>query len=280
MNFRHQLRLQAGVAAATVYRRRLTRVAFIGVTGSAGKTTTMELIAAALGSKLRGRKTPAQGNGLAVVAKTILRTTNKDAFSGRANGAHGQAADSGRHQTRLGPPHDLPDARVGRGETRASRRCRQRSHRGTQRRRSARDRDGGGLPQPDPDVRRPTGPLVTFTHGNGRQRDDVLNSETLAALSRPLLVVEDADHSRETTLAVLRFFHGQLQPGDWLIVEDGNLSSILPEIYPDYSSGPHLALQEFFRDHAADYRVAAEFCDLYAYNATTSSNGILERVAA
>ena len=74
------LRLRAGLAAATVHRRRLRRVTFIGVTGSCGKTTTKELIAAALRSELRGRASPAEGNGLAVVAKTVLRTTNRDRF--------------------------------------------------------------------------------------------------------------------------------------------------------------------------------------------------------
>ena len=74
------LRLRAGVAAAAIHRRRLRRVTFVGVTGSAGKTTTKELVAAALGSELRGRKTPGGGNGAAVAAKTVLRTTNRDRF--------------------------------------------------------------------------------------------------------------------------------------------------------------------------------------------------------
>jgi UDP-N-acetylmuramoyl-tripeptide--D-alanyl-D-alanine ligase len=73
-------RLRAGLAAATLHRRGLKRVSFIGVTGSCGKTTTKELIAAALASELRGRKTPGEGNGLAVTAKTVLRTTSRDAF--------------------------------------------------------------------------------------------------------------------------------------------------------------------------------------------------------
>ena len=74
------VRLALGLKAAALHRRRLREVTFIGVTGSSGKTTTKELIAAALRSELRGRATPAQGNGLAVLAKTILRTTRRDAF--------------------------------------------------------------------------------------------------------------------------------------------------------------------------------------------------------
>ena len=50
------VRLRAGLAAATLHRRSLKRVSFIGVTGSCGKTTTKELIAAALAGELRGRK--------------------------------------------------------------------------------------------------------------------------------------------------------------------------------------------------------------------------------
>jgi UDP-N-acetylmuramyl pentapeptide synthase len=53
-------------------------VAFVGVTGSAGKTTTKELVAAILGSGARGRRSPGEANDLATVAKTVLRTTRRD----------------------------------------------------------------------------------------------------------------------------------------------------------------------------------------------------------
>jgi UDP-N-acetylmuramoyl-tripeptide--D-alanyl-D-alanine ligase len=75
-----ELKLHAGLAAATLHRRTLRHVSVIGVTGSCGKTTTKELIAAALSSELRGRKSPGAGNGLTVVGKTLLRTTNRDSF--------------------------------------------------------------------------------------------------------------------------------------------------------------------------------------------------------
>ena len=74
------LKLRAGLAAATVHRRRLKHANFIGVTGSCGKTTTKELIAAALRSELRGRSSPRGRNDLALVGQTILRTTRRDSF--------------------------------------------------------------------------------------------------------------------------------------------------------------------------------------------------------
>ncbi|HWX97256.1 MAG TPA: CmcI family methyltransferase [Solirubrobacteraceae bacterium] len=121
-------------------------------------------------------------------------------------------------------------------------------------------------------------PLVTFAYGNGRYLAEALDDDEIAAMARPLLVIEDADHTEETTGAVLAFFHRYLELGDWIVIEDGNLSDLYPEQYPDWSSGPHRALQAFLREHAADYRVGAEYCDFYAYNGTTASNGFLERV--
>ena len=73
-----ELRLEAGVLGARMHRRRLRNVAFVGITGSAGKTTTKELVAAILGSGARGRRSPAESNDLATVAKTVLRTTRRD----------------------------------------------------------------------------------------------------------------------------------------------------------------------------------------------------------
>src|SRR5436305_5078498 len=93
-----EAKLRVGLAAASLHRRRLKHVAFIGVTGSCGKTTTKELIAAMLATQHRGRKTPRGRNDLALIAQTILRTTRRDAFcvvevaAGKARGMVGRKA--------------------------------------------------------------------------------------------------------------------------------------------------------------------------------------------
>lgn len=69
-----------GLAAASRWRRRLTRTTFIGVTGSGGKTTTKDLIAAILSTELRGTKSPASWNHGPALGKTILRTRPRDDF--------------------------------------------------------------------------------------------------------------------------------------------------------------------------------------------------------
>ena len=61
------------VPLARVYRPMLLRVAFVGVTGSCGKSTTKELIAAILGPSAVQR-TPGNLNQFGYFASTILRT--------------------------------------------------------------------------------------------------------------------------------------------------------------------------------------------------------------
>ena len=70
-----------GLAAARRHRRRLAGTAFVGVTGSGGKTTTKDLVAAVLETELRGTKTPESLNRLTIVGRTILMTRSRHGFS-------------------------------------------------------------------------------------------------------------------------------------------------------------------------------------------------------
>lgn len=77
------------VRAASLYRRGLSEVLFVGVTGSCGKTTTKELAAAVLATRLRGRRTAASRNRDAAVAAAILRTRPWSGFCVAELGAEG-----------------------------------------------------------------------------------------------------------------------------------------------------------------------------------------------
>src|SRR5436309_10655654 len=66
--------LGVGLAAARMQRRRLGSTVLVGVTGSAGKSTTKELVAAVLRTQLAGTTTPGTANRIAVVGRTVLRT--------------------------------------------------------------------------------------------------------------------------------------------------------------------------------------------------------------
>ncbi len=69
------------VGVAPLYRRQaLRRVTFIGVTGSCGKTTTKELIAAVLATRMSGRRTPGNLTGSPYLERTVVRTRPWDGF--------------------------------------------------------------------------------------------------------------------------------------------------------------------------------------------------------
>ncbi len=75
MRLKLDLLLWVGMGQAIrLYRKILRKTTRIGVTGSCGKTTTKELIAAVLGTRYRVVKSPGSNNMAITVVKTLLRT--------------------------------------------------------------------------------------------------------------------------------------------------------------------------------------------------------------
>lgn len=116
---------------------------------------------------------------------------------------------------------------------------------------------------------------VTFHEGDGRNLGGTLTEKMLKNLPRPWLVIEDADHSYETTHAVLEFFEDHLTPTDMMVVEDGIISDLSQ--MPEGASGPHRALRKFLQRNFAEWEILPEWCDFFGYNFTWSSNGFLRR---
>jgi UDP-N-acetylmuramoyl-tripeptide--D-alanyl-D-alanine ligase len=74
---------------AARHRRYVAGVSFIAVTGSAGKTTTKDLIAAVLSSRQRGSKSPGTHNSAHWVSHTVLGVRRGDGFCVHELGATG-----------------------------------------------------------------------------------------------------------------------------------------------------------------------------------------------
>lgn len=85
-----------GIRAARLWRSHLSSAVFVGVTGSAGKSMTKELLAAILATAGECRKNPGNRNRVYQVARTILLTRPRHRFcvAEVATGAPGQIADS------------------------------------------------------------------------------------------------------------------------------------------------------------------------------------------
>jgi UDP-N-acetylmuramyl pentapeptide synthase len=74
---------------AARHRKKAWRTLFIAVTGSAGKTTTKDLVAAALGCRSYGSKSPSSHNAGRIVARTMLAVRPEHDFHVQELGASG-----------------------------------------------------------------------------------------------------------------------------------------------------------------------------------------------
>ena len=111
--------------------------------------------------------------------------------------------------------------------------------------------------------------MTASLRGNAKVLDEVLSADYLDRLERPWMVVEDSSHLFEDSIAVLEFFHPLLRSGDYIIVEDGNLTEFSDAIYLTYEAGPNRAVERFLEQHPGVYenrrqsvRSLRDECDL------------------
>jgi cephalosporin hydroxylase len=121
-------------------------------------------------------------------------------------------------------------------------------------------------------------PRVRFLTGKAQALGDCLPQSLLASCPRPWLVVEDSSHMYADSFAVLDFFHEKLQPGDYIVVEDGIVAQLSGAHYEQYQDGPNRAVADFLRLHPGAYAIDESLCDRYGYNATYNPNGWLRRL--
>jgi cephalosporin hydroxylase len=129
------------------------------------------------------------------------------------------------------------------------------------------------------DVAPPSGierPHVHFHPGDGRRLGDVFDRPALAALPRPWLVIDDADHQYETTLAVLRFFDPLMAPGEYIVIEDGILTDM--RVADAYGGGPARAIHDFLADARGRFEIDRSYCDYFGHNVTWNVDGYLRRL--
>ena len=99
--------------------------------------------------------------------------------------------------------------------------------------------------------------------------------ELLGNAPRPWLVVEDGPHTYEGSLAALEFFDEFLEPGDYIVVEDGNLLDLG---HFELRNGPSRAIHRFLRERAQKYAIDRELCDFFGRNVTWNKDGYLKRI--
>jgi len=118
---------------------------------------------------------------------------------------------------------------------------------------------------------------IRFLQGDALELGRTLTPELLQALPRPWLVVEDSAHTHDATRAVLEFFDAHLQPGDYIVVEDGVLADFPDPAYDRYDDGPNRAVADFLSGDDGRYEIDVALCDHFGHNLTWSPNAWLRR---
>jgi cephalosporin hydroxylase len=119
---------------------------------------------------------------------------------------------------------------------------------------------------------------VTFYRGDANDLSVTLTSALMWTLPRPWLVIEDASHYAETTLAVLEFFYSWLEVGEYIVIEDGIVREL--GIAHEYNGGPVAAISRFMTLHPGDFEVNRRYCDWFGDNVTYNIDGFLRRINA
>ena len=91
-----------------------------------------------------------------------------------------------------------------------------------------------------------------------------------------IMIIEDASHIYEDTLAAMEKFAAVVTKDSYFIIEDGIIDAIGKKKY--YRGGPLKAIREFLPHHP-EYIVDRKWCNLFGKNATFNVNGYLKRTS-
>ena len=116
---------------------------------------------------------------------------------------------------------------------------------------------------------------VKFLQGDQNDLSKTLPVSLIETLQRPWLVIEDASHHYRPTLAVLRFFDSLLRSGEYIVIEDANMTEMGTDAGHD--GGPARAICEFLATRGTDYVIDDRLCDLYGFNVRENPNEYLRR---
>lgn len=117
---------------------------------------------------------------------------------------------------------------------------------------------------------------VRFMFGDAGRLGDTLTAELLQGCQRPWLIIEDSSHQYADTLAVLRFFDPMMRTGEYVVVEDANVTDMGDD--GRFAGGPGRALEEFLATAHDRYVIDRDYCDRFGHNYTGNPNGYLRRV--
>jgi len=91
-----------------------------------------------------------------------------------------------------------------------------------------------------------------------------------------ILVIEDGSHQYMDTLKTLEKFAPFVQPGSYIVVEDGIVTEMGRE--KEFNGGPQKAIRDFLAAHK-EFETDSTYCDFFGPNVTFNVNGYLKRIS-
>ncbi|MDQ2991731.1 MAG: cephalosporin hydroxylase family protein, partial [Candidatus Eremiobacteraeota bacterium] len=119
-----------------------------------------------------------------------------------------------------------------------------------------------------------TDPNIRFIHDSSTSpavREAL--RETIARRPGRIFAIVDSDHRAEHVYGELMLLREFLKPGDYLIVEDGNING--HPVLPDWGPGPYEAVERYEREFPDDYRRDREREEKFGF--TFAPRGFLVR---
>lgn len=116
---------------------------------------------------------------------------------------------------------------------------------------------------------------LSFHQGDIHKLSATEIKQLIAASDGPVLVSEDGPHTFEGCTAALKFFGAHLRPGEYLVVEDGNLRDLG---FFDLKNGPTRAIRKYQKENPGVFVEDMSISDFYGRNATWNTNGWLRKV--
>lgn len=117
---------------------------------------------------------------------------------------------------------------------------------------------------------------IRFVQGNVMDMEGTFAKNGLFDLPRPWILSEDSAHTYDACMGVLRFAAKHLEPGEYLIMEDGVLAEL--DLAERFDGGPSRALEEYLDNNPGVFEIDTEYCDMFGTNATTNPNGYLRKL--
>jgi cephalosporin hydroxylase len=93
--------------------------------------------------------------------------------------------------------------------------------------------------------------LVTASSTDGRV-GEIIREMRVASPGKVFFIL-DSDHTKAHVLAELALLRGIVEPGDYLVVEDGNING--HPVLPGWGDGPKEAIDAYFKMYPNDYTV-------------------------